>query len=182
MNLAKTFIDLHNALHWWGPEVVALYTGLAEWVMSYPFRNTEEVNYNPLSSVPDTETFNISVTFFLFASVVYYILWFALPYEGVEILLLLIVGLPFAAIYFLYTVFMWCFEGFMLLCDFDRHEWVKKGLSYAEWEIYKYKLARRENERRLRAMEEREAMFAGRDIRKDRFRIIDGGNVRGEVK
>lgn len=172
--MAEWFIHLHNVLHWWGPVVLALYTAVIPWVLYYPWRHYEVIHFNRFSFSQESELISLHVGIFLFALVGYYVLWFALPHKGIEILLMILVS-PFAGIYFIYTVFAWLLEAFLAIQSYEAEKRRKLGMSYAEWEIFKFQQEERKREAEHRAFEEREAMLGrGEDIRKERFRVLDG--------
>jgi hypothetical protein len=167
MHLGQWFIHVHNAVHWWVPGVLAIYAGIIPWVLTYPSRDIEEIYGNA------DYTFSGPTLLSIYAFIGLYALWFALPHTGTEILFLIFAA-PVALFYLLIIGIHWL-EQLGYLMDYNREEWIKRGLTYAEWEIYKNKVRLQDEALKLQAFREREASFSGQDLRKNRFRVMSGG-------
>ena len=152
---AERLIQFHNALHWWGPAIAALYVFLVPWVIVAPGLHPED----------DAEMLRIARITGMWALWIFYAWWFALPYWGTEILLWIVLGIPALLIYgFLLVV--WFVEGMEA-----------RSLTQAKAEGRYYYDQREVDERfeaELRAAREREALLLGQNIRKDKFHVVDG--------
>ncbi|WP_156040110.1 hypothetical protein [Alicyclobacillus macrosporangiidus] len=147
--------------------MLAIYAGIIPWVLDYPDRHIQAI-YGDADY-----TFSGPTLLSIYAFIGLYALWFALPHTGTEILFLIFFA-PVALFWLIVIAVNW-FGHLLLLMDSERHEWVKRGLSYAEWEIYKNAVRLRDDRLASQAYHEREASFAGQDIRKTRFRVMTGG-------
>lgn len=169
---------MHAWLHWWGPAILALYTGVIPWVMAYPSRYYDQVSYSTIPRRPEQIDENARMPvykwFAWWSLPIWYLLWWAMPHVGTEILLLICV-FPLFVIYLMLAVGIHALDGFFNFVDEDDKAKRKAtGMSIAEWEVKKYEERRRADQAIMRAFNESEAAFRGEDIRKDRFRVYDG--------
>ena len=105
--MAHVFMEVHNAVAWWGPGVIAACVILLPWIYFWPWRN--RFDYEELFDLLRWLTFG---AFFDF-----YAVWFTLPYPTLAALVLFF-AVPFTAI----GAFGWLFVVFN-----DLHDW------YLEW-------------------------------------------------
>ncbi|MCL6445914.1 MAG: hypothetical protein K6T83_21135 [Alicyclobacillus sp.] len=168
MHLGQWFIHVHNVLHWWVPGVLALYFAIIPWVLDYPSRHYDEI-------CGDADyTFSGPQLLFIYGLIGFYGLWFALPHTGTEILFL-ILATPFALFWLIIIGVNWIGQLLDQL-DYNRDDWINKGLSYAEWEIYQHRLKRRDEALQSQLFKEQQmSAISGQDIRKTRFRVMTGG-------
>lgn len=178
---------MRSFLPWWGPIVLAIYAGYMLWVFFYPIRYVYAVTDGTCVQFPDIQEGAIWVS--VIALIIFYILWFALPYPGTE-LLFDIFSLPWLGIYMLYGVVMPAMECFYRSGEWgkDHENRLKSGMTYPEWEMYKEqrkKLKTRLEQEELTAWvrahsqetSEEEAEKAAYDKR-SRFKVIPGKRKR----
>ncbi|MDP9729382.1 hypothetical protein FY534_13945 (plasmid) [Alicyclobacillus sp. TC] len=173
-------------LPWWGPIVLAFYTGYIFWVSIFPHRYTYmELEGRHWSMKDDMKVFGMKIGFF--SLVVYYVLWFALPYPGTE-LLFDIFALPWLLIYLGIVFGVPLMEGFFLFFSYETKAY-NSGMTRVEWEMYveqKRRLQTRLKQEELTAWvrahsletSEEEVEMAAHDKR-SRFKVIPGKRKRG---
>ncbi|ACV59974.1 hypothetical protein [Alicyclobacillus acidocaldarius] len=167
------FMHLRHMLPWWSPAIIAWYGTLFMWAREYPQRYYEDIP----ASDGSVEVFSRWFGMFFWALVMFYAMWFALPYPGVEILVDLCC-IPVMLIVFGMLAIGWVVHLIDEFGSYQADEHLEKGLTCAEWEQFKRRREFRDFQLRVNAMYE--AIEPER--RKQRFIVFEGkrGKKRGD--
>lgn len=107
--LTQAFLAAHHAIAWWGPGAIGLSSILLPWILFWPFRHHKD----------HEDAVWMSTGIGMGAIVLFYGVWFLLPYPGLELL----AGLFTVPVFFM-GLFYWLFDVVVSLYDWIR-DWRK---------------------------------------------------------
>lgn len=171
------FLHLRHLLPWWSPAIIAWYGTLFFWAMEYPHSHYQEMP--SVFTDPPVEIISRWFGMFFWGCVIFYAMWFALPYPGTEFLVAFF-GVPCVLGITGFFLFMWCVHILDFLENTDpTRGGFSKGLTYGEWELFQVRKEERDKEQKSQILRE----TLNPELRRGRLIVLPGkklGKGRGE--